>query len=376
MSLFTIETTDELQKIIKEQTSLIIRGGGSKAALSSPSDDVNLLDISQLSGIIEYQPSEYTFTAYAGTPLTEIVAALAEHGQYLPFDPILIDSGATIGGTVAANTSGSGRFRYGGVRDFILGIRFVDGHGNLVRSGGKVVKNAAGFDLSKFMVGSLGQFGALVELSFKVFPQPQNYQTLILNYPDAQSALAAIFALSTSPLEMDALDLEVDEQFRLLIRIGGLEGTLAKRLERLKLFLQEKAISKAISNVEAFDSDSILVGNHEAMRWQAINNLTWSADAKNIFKIPISARQMPELDSKLDSIGAKRRYSAAANVAWVALDDSNSLENILLECNCVALRLIGKFGKPIIGQQNGQAMMLRVKQALDPDGRFWSNFSR
>lgn len=362
MTLFTVETTDELQKIIKEHSKLVIRSGGSKVALSSPPDDVNLLDISQLNGIIEYQPSEYTFKAYAGTPLAEIVAALAEHGQYLPFDPILIDSGATIGGTVAANTSGSGRFRYGGVRDFILGIRFVDGHGNLVRSGGKVVKNAAGFDLSKFMVGSLGQYGALVELSFKVFPQPQNYQSLILNYPDTQSALAAIFALSTSPLEMDALDLEVDDQFSLLIRIGGLEGSLSGRIERLKKFLQEKA---------TFADASILVGDEETMRWQAINNLAWAADSKNIFKVPIAARQMPELDSKLDAIGAKRRYSAAANVAWVALDDSSPLDNILNDCKCVALRLIGDFGKPIIGKQNGQAMIQRMKQALDPDGRFW-----
>lgn len=242
MAIFTPETSEELQQIVCEKSAIIIRSGGSKTGLSSPTEDAHVLDMSQLHGIIEYQPDEYTFTAYAGTSLAEIIAALAEHGQYLPFDPILAENGATLGGTVAANTSGSGRYRYGGVRDFILGIRFVDGQGNLVRSGGKVVKNAAGFDLSKFMVGSLGHFGALVEMSFKVFPQPAIYQTLALTYADSQSVLKAIFALSTSPLEMDALDLSVGDNYTLLIRIGGLEDTLAGRIARLKAFRRKSSL--------------------------------------------------------------------------------------------------------------------------------------
>ena len=107
---------------------------------------------------------------------------LAEHGQYLPFDPPLAAAGATLGGTVAAGLSGPGRYRYGGVRDFVLGVRFVDGMGNLVRGGGKVVKNAAGFDFPKLMVGSLGRLGVLAELSFKVFPQPPAFATLAVSY--------------------------------------------------------------------------------------------------------------------------------------------------------------------------------------------------
>src|SRR4029450_4463398 len=92
-------------------------------------------------------------------------AALAARGQSLRCDPFLLDAGATLGGTVAAGLSGPGRFRYGGLRDFILGVRFVDGLGRLMHMGGKVVKNAAGFDLPKFLVGSLGRFGVLAELT-------------------------------------------------------------------------------------------------------------------------------------------------------------------------------------------------------------------
>src|SRR6185503_15751320 len=130
------------------------RGGGTKDALSSAGGETTRLDLGGCAGIVEYAPSEFTVTALAGTPIAEMVAALGERGQYLPFDPILVEAGATLGGTIAAGVSGSGRARYGGIRDFILGVRFLDGGGTLVRGGGKVVKNAAGFDLPKLMVGS------------------------------------------------------------------------------------------------------------------------------------------------------------------------------------------------------------------------------
>src|SRR6185369_15555126 len=126
------------------------------------------------------EPSEFTFTARAGTPVRDVVAALAERGQYLPFDAPWLAAGSTLGGLVAGGVAGPGRFRFGGIRDFILGIRFVDGAGRLLRLGGKVVKNAAGFDLPKFFVGSLGRFGVLVEITFKVFPRPISKLTLRL----------------------------------------------------------------------------------------------------------------------------------------------------------------------------------------------------
>ena len=145
-------TIPEIQQLVKEaQAPLVVRGGGSKPALSTPPDGALIVELRGLQGMLAYEPDEYTFTAYAGTAISDIAAELAQYGQYLPFDPLLISQGATLGGVVAANTSGSGRYRYGGVRDFILGVRFVDGNGLLVRSGGQVVKNSAGFDLSKFM---------------------------------------------------------------------------------------------------------------------------------------------------------------------------------------------------------------------------------
>src|SRR6266851_2564262 len=148
---------DEVQKAVAESARVVVRGAGTKGGLCAPDGDATVLDLSTLSGVLEYEPGEFTFTALAGTPVATVNRLLAEHGQYLPFDPPLVERGATLGGTVAAGLSGSGRYRFGGVRDFIIGVRFVDGQGQLVRGGGKVVKNAAGFDLPKLMVGSLGR---------------------------------------------------------------------------------------------------------------------------------------------------------------------------------------------------------------------------
>ncbi len=181
---------------------ILARGRGTKRPLSTPPDGAVVLDISGLSGIIEYEPGEFTFTALAGTPIAEIAAALAGHGQFLPFDPPLADAGATLGGTVAAGLSGPGRYRYGGVRDFILGIRYVDGAGEVVRTGGKVVKNAAGFDISKLMAGSLGSLGVLVELTFKVFPKPEAYATLRVPHPTLDAALATLHRLTGSQMDL------------------------------------------------------------------------------------------------------------------------------------------------------------------------------
>ena len=126
---------------MKEAKRVRVRGGGSKPALSlrQRADDSQLLDLTELRGITAYQPEEYTLTARAGTTVAEVEAMLGENGQYLPFDPPLADRGATLGGTVAAGLSGSGRYRYGGIRDFLIGIRFVDGQGQEIRGGGTVV---------------------------------------------------------------------------------------------------------------------------------------------------------------------------------------------------------------------------------------------
>jgi FAD/FMN-containing dehydrogenase len=166
-----------------------------------------LLDVSQLSGVLDYSAAECTFSARAGTTIAEIEQMLARDGLYLPFEPPFGDRGATLGGTVAAGLSGPGRLRYGGVRDFLLGVRFVDGEGRVAQGGGRVVKNAAGFSMQHLLLGSLGRLGVLVELNFKVFPRPPARRTIAAEFDSFARALDALVRLRRSTFEPDAAEL-------------------------------------------------------------------------------------------------------------------------------------------------------------------------
>lgn len=356
-------TPEALQSIIQSNQSLLPCGGGTKPALSTPAEGAARLDMSRLSGIIEYEPGEYTFTAYAGTPVLEVAKELEKHGQYMPFDPLLVKKGATLGGTLAANTGGSGRHRYGGVRDFILGVRFVDGKGQLVRGGGKVVKNAAGFDLPKFMVGSLGRFGVFVDLTFKVFPAPRSYVTLQGRYPSLISALQATYHLAAAPFDIDALDLEpIDEgQFGLIIRIGGLIEALPSRTERLQHFLN--------SETDLITGEA-LEGEQDSAFWEQVQEFSWVEDGSNLVKVPLAPKSIPTLEDALSEEVTSRRYSAGGNVAWLAVPDIDALDATLSQLELAGLVLLGPPGRPYLGLRKGLPLARRVKQALDPDNKF------
>lgn len=208
----------ELCDAVLSAPRVIAVGAETKPRLSAV--DAVKISTQRLNGITEYDPSEFTFTALAGTPVRDIIEALAEKGQYLPFDPMLIEAGSTIGGVVASGLSGPGRFRYGGIRDFILGVRFIDGMGRLLRLGGKVVKNAAGFDVPKFLVGSLGRFGVIGEVTFKVFPRTQSLLTLELPFE-----IGAMARIANSRFEAEALDI-LPGGAAMIVRLAGPEAAL------------------------------------------------------------------------------------------------------------------------------------------------------
>ena len=364
-------TLAELQEAVQSQARLLPRGNGSKLALSTPPDDVVSLNLSELAGVLEYEPGEFTFTALAGTPVREVKALLAQHGQYLPFDPPLDHQGATLGGVVAANTSGPLRYRYGGVRDFLIGVHFINGQGQLVRSGGKVVKNSAGFDLSKLMVGSLGRLGVLGELTFKVFPAPETYATLRLEFAGLGQALETMQQLMTSQLEMDALDLAPPGQ--LWIRLGGLAQALPNRLNRLKDFITTNA-GERITAIEIIEDAA------ERKLWENLQAFEWVPAGWTVIKAPLTPTRIYALEEQIAGLGTKRRYSAGGNVGWMAwspeatqTDDAsffNRPDSILKRINLPGLVIQGPAGRPLLGPQSGAALLRRVKQALDPTCRF------
>jgi glycolate oxidase FAD binding subunit len=307
-----------------------------------------------LSGILEYDPGEYTFTALAGTKVSEVRDLLGQNGQYLPFDPVLVDAGATLGGTVASGLSGPGRVRYGGVRDFILGVQFIDGRGNVIRGGGKVVKNAAGFDFPKLMVGSLGRLGVMTELSFKVFPKPKAFQTARFELPTFQRALEVVVQLSRSNFDLEGLELIPPST--VLVRLGGVPEALNARMDRLEGFVGQKAVR--------------LEDDAEKTVWNGFREFTEDRSARYLVKIPVTPKRIPALESRLEG-AAQRRYGAAGQVAWVAWDsDLSDLEGVLRELGLSALVFMGETDRPILGVGPDAGMLERVKRALDPDGKF------
>src|SRR5690606_24783111 len=186
---------DDVVAAVGAHTRVVPHGALTKAPLVAADESAVRLDMTGLTGVTEYDPGEFTFSARAGTPVRAISDRLGRHGQCMPFDPPLAQRGATIGGTVASGLNGPGRLRFGGLRDFIIGVTFVDGTGRRVRGGGRVVKNAAGFDLPKLLVGSAGRLGVIVEATFKVFPLPQAWRTVRITCRDIERSAALIAAL-------------------------------------------------------------------------------------------------------------------------------------------------------------------------------------
>jgi len=170
---------------------LFICGGGSKAFYGNrhrgEGDGHNRLDLTAYRGVIDYQPSELVVTVRAGTPLAEVEQLLAGQGQMLAFEPPHYGPQATVGGCVAAGLSGPRRAAAGSVRDFVLGTRLLDAQGRMLGFGGEVMKNVAGYDVSRLLTGSLGIFGAILEVSLKVAPRPLMELTLRSEATEAQA---------------------------------------------------------------------------------------------------------------------------------------------------------------------------------------------
>jgi glycolate oxidase FAD binding subunit len=176
-----VQHIDSLRQQILDAASsgrpLRIRGGGSKDWYGGPLTG-DILDTRQLSGIIDYEPTELVITARSGTPLVEIEAALAEQQQMLAFEPPHFGAGATLGGVLAAGLAGPRRASSGGVRDFVLGAVLMDGRGEVLSFGGQVMKNVAGYDVSRLLAGSMGSLGLTLQHSVKVLPRPVREATL------------------------------------------------------------------------------------------------------------------------------------------------------------------------------------------------------
>lgn len=321
-----------------------VTGARTKPALSTVPDPATALDLSSCRGLTEYHPGEFTFTARAGTPVAEIQDALARNGQYLPFDPPLAAQGATLGGTIAAGLNGSGRLRYGGVRDFILGTLFFTGDGRLIHGGGKVVKNAAGFDFPKLLVGSGGHLGVILEATFKVFPLPQERLTAVADTGSLTAALALAARLVRLPADLEAFDFDPDG--RVWIRLAGDHGTLAARVDRLS--------------------------REAGARFEPGDDAVWASSpigTELTVKVPLTPEGIPALDAALTALGLPRRYAVAGQVAWIGLPAGPpaALDDVLMAQGLSGLSLkAGPARRGLWPSSRAEDLLRRV---FDPTGR-------
>jgi len=219
-------TLDSLVDRVRESAAraapLHIRGGGSKsfhpqcAAVRGQA-----LELGMLSGILDYEPTELVITARAGTSVAELQETLAGHGQYLAFEPPQFAPGGTVGGMVASGLSGPARASVGALRDFVLGVELINGKGELLRFGGQVMKNVAGYDVSRLMAGSWGQLGVITEVSLKVLPRPVAEASLRFECA-RDEALRRLAAWGRQPLPLNASCwVRADGQELLYVRLRG-----------------------------------------------------------------------------------------------------------------------------------------------------------
>lgn len=196
------ELIERIRAAAADRTPLRLQGGGTKAFLAEPNPGT-LLSTTGYAGIISHEPSELVVTVKAGTPLAELESVLAAAGQSLAFEPPHFGPGATVGGAVAAGLAGPARAAVGGARDYVLGVRLINGRGELLTFGGQVMKNVAGYDVSRALAGSRGQLGVIAEVSLKVLPVAPAEATLV--FPLAQhDALEQLHRWGGQPLPLNA----------------------------------------------------------------------------------------------------------------------------------------------------------------------------
>ncbi|MEJ6708356.1 MAG: FAD-binding protein [Amylibacter sp.] len=295
-------TEIELSEMVRgAEGALRIVGGGTRFVGSSPGE---VLSTAGLAGISLYEPGALTIVAGAGTPLREIEAALAADNQRLPFEPMLhsailaTDGESTIGGVVAANVSGPRRIQAGACRDSLIGVRFVDGRGDIIKNGGRVMKNVTGYDLVKLMAGSWGTLGVLSEVAFKVLPGIEATLSVEVSGLDDVGAVDAMSAALGSPFEVSGAAHDPDSG-KTMLRLEGFAESVAYRGERLS------AVLGKFGDVEVND----------ATDWVAVRDgIKFAGGVGDLWRISVKPSDGPRVGVALD--GAKLLYDWGGGLVW------------------------------------------------------------
>ncbi len=301
----------ELAGMVADATgALRVVGGGTRSIGTAAPGEV--LSMAGMSGVELYEPGALTLVARAGTPLAEIEALLAGEGQMLPFEPPQMDGllgregSSTIGGVVAANASGPRRLQAGACRDSLIGVRFVDGVGAVVKNGGRVMKNVTGYDLVKLMAGSWGTLGVMSEVAFKVLPK-LNGATVAIQVGSSSDALEAMTKAMSSPFDVNGAAYVPGEA--VYLRVEGLEESVAYRVAQLQALVGGE--NRVIDDPDA-----------SSALWARLRDVADFADGSAaVWRVSMKASELVAtmLAGASRAVGFDYQLDWAGGLAWVRL---------------------------------------------------------
>ncbi|MEQ8368882.1 MAG: FAD-binding protein [Roseicyclus sp.] len=309
-------TETELAECIADAAGPVrIIGGGTRPIGRPVAGEA--LSVAGLNGISLYEPGALTIVAGAGTPLAKIEAALAAENQRLPFEPmdhralLGTDGEPTIGGVVAANVSGPRRIQAGACRDSLIGVRFVDGAGTMLKNGGRVMKNVTGYDLVKLLAGSYGTLGVLSEVAFKVLPDVEAQASVVLSGLGPHQAVEAMAMALSSPFEVSGAA-HLPGAGRTVLRLEGFTASVAYRADRLVDTLKMFGAAEVQSDGEAVRAE-----------WRAIRDVTGFADLPgDVWRISVKPSDGPEIAARA---GAEVMFDWGGGLIWAQVDEGTDL---------------------------------------------------
>ena len=358
---------DQIKAATAAKSPLRIRGGGSKDFYGEPFDPaLPLLDTRVYEGIVSYEPSELVITVKAGTSLADVEAVLAEKNQFLAFEPPHYATHSTIGGMVAAGLAGPARACVGGVRDYVLGAHLINGRGEVLEFGGQVMKNVAGYDVSRSLAGSLGTLGLITQVSLKVLPMAHAEATLRFDMDEA-TAIRSCNEWAGQPLPLNASSWVVDQgQPVLYLRLRGAVAAVESACMRLA----------NEAGAERIDSPQTKAD------WTAARDLQlpWFkeglARGDDLWRISVP-QTTPPLglgESMIDWLGGQRWLFTASTERSVAaqqirrtVQEANGSATLFIASNAESIRARGRFdAKNQVLTQIHQ----RLKAEFDPAGIF------
>ncbi len=322
MTIHTPRDEQDAATIVTEAASkgtlLSVSGQGTKASMGRPNQTDASLSSVALAGITLYEPTELVISARSGTPVSEVVRTLAARGQELPFEPMdyrpLLGSRGepTIGAVAAMNISGPRRIMAGAARDSLIGVRFVNGRGEVVKSGGRVMKNVTGLDLVKLMAGSWGTLGFLTEVTFKVLPKTERMATLVIRGLKDSQAIDALSQALGSPYDVTGaahLPARDRQGASTLIRLEGFSVSVDYRLNELRRLLKR------------FGSTDILEGKGAVALWQSVRDAAVLMDQgeRAIWRVSTAPTKGPEFASLVArSLDAQWFYDWGGGLIWIS----------------------------------------------------------